>query len=90
MQFMIRIHSNAKFYHARWLTRGIKTATKQSYTKTVLLPQTNFPARHGGRKRVEMDNYLIEVSFCYLYAQSHKLFLESNHRIKIKTSTKQL
>lgn len=47
--------------------RGIKNAAKTSYTKTVLLPQTNFPARLGGKKRVEMDNYLIEVGLLHLF-----------------------
>lgn len=48
--------------------RGMKNAAKQSYTKTVLLPQTNFPARLGDKKRVEMDNYLIEVSLLHFYS----------------------
>lgn len=42
--------------------RGVKNAVKQNYTKTILLPQTNFPARLNGKKRVDMDSYLIEVS----------------------------
>jgi len=57
-EFTLRTY--AEFCHAMWL-RGMKSAAKQSYTKTVLLPQTNFPARLSGRKRVEMDSYLIEV-----------------------------
>lgn len=50
----------AKFYYAMWF-RSMSSAAKPSYTKTVLLPQTEFPARHSGKKRVEMDSYLIEV-----------------------------
>ncbi|XP_011689136.1 PREDICTED: isoleucine--tRNA ligase, mitochondrial [Wasmannia auropunctata] len=63
--FMLRTY--AEFCRAMCL-RGMKSAAKQSYTKTVLLPQTNFPARIGGRKRVEMDSYLIEkCGFLELY-----------------------
>lgn len=43
----------------RLYTKAVKTESK--YTKTVLLPQTKFPLRLNGIKRVEMDNYLIEV-----------------------------
>lgn len=50
--------------------RGVKNDAKQSYTKTVLLPQTNFPARFSGKKRVEMDSYLIEVCLSHLFAVS--------------------
>lgn len=57
--FTLRTYT--EFYRAMWL-RSMKSAAKQSYTKTVLLPQTNFPARLGGGKRVEMDSYLIEVN----------------------------
>lgn len=34
----------------------------KKYTASILLPQTKFPNRLNGRKRVEMDNYLLEVS----------------------------
>jgi len=75
------LRTYAEFCHAIWL-RGMKSVAKQSYTKTVLLPQTNFPARLGGKKRVEMDSYLIEVdSLClftffsfYLLSKSERLF----------------
>ncbi|EZA61699.1 hypothetical protein DMN91_004103 [Ooceraea biroi] len=70
-EFIMRTY--AEFCHAWWLARGIKTAAKQNYTKTVLLPQTNFPARHSGKKRVEMDKYLIEkCGFLELYNWQRK------------------
>ncbi|XP_012524598.2 isoleucine--tRNA ligase, mitochondrial [Monomorium pharaonis] len=63
----LTVRTYAEFCRAMWL-RGIKSAAKQSYTKTVLLPQTNFPARLGGSKRAEMDSYLIEkCGFLELY-----------------------
>lgn len=63
------LRTYAEFCRAMWL-RGMKSAVKQSYTKTVLLPQTNFPARLGGKKRVEMDSYLTEVDLIYhLFSQ---------------------
>lgn len=52
--------------------RGIKNAVQQNYTKTVLLPQTDFPARYKGKKRVEMDSYLIEVGSLFLYINFSK------------------
>ncbi|EFN83779.1 isoleucine--tRNA ligase, mitochondrial [Harpegnathos saltator] len=53
--------------------RGVQNAAKQIYTKTVLLPQTNFPARLGGKKRTEMDSYLIEkCGFLELYKWQRK------------------
>ncbi|KAG5339675.1 SYIM protein, partial [Acromyrmex charruanus] len=68
--FTLRIY--AEFCHAIWL-RGMKSAAKQSYTKTVRLPQTNFPARLGDKKRVEMDSYLIEkCGFLELYNWQRK------------------
>lgn len=36
-------------------------AVEKKYTSTVLLPQTKFPNRLNGAKRVEMDNYLNDV-----------------------------
>ncbi|KAL0121316.1 hypothetical protein PUN28_006682 [Cardiocondyla obscurior] len=61
-----------EFCRVVWL-RGMKSAAKQSYTKTVLLPQTNFPARLGGAKRVEMDSYLTEkCGFLELYNWQRK------------------
>ncbi|XP_008551084.1 isoleucine--tRNA ligase, mitochondrial [Microplitis demolitor] len=35
-------------------------AVENKYSNTVLLPQTKFPSRLNGAKRIEMDNYLIE------------------------------
>lgn len=58
--FKSTFQTYAKLCYTLWL-RGMKSDTKQSYTKTVLLPQTNFPARLSGKKRVEMDSYLREV-----------------------------
>ncbi|XP_012218366.2 isoleucine--tRNA ligase, mitochondrial [Linepithema humile] len=56
-----------EFCYTLWF-RGMKNDAKQSYSKTVLLPQTNFPTRFSGKKRVEMDNYLIEkCGFLELY-----------------------
>ncbi|XP_029173959.1 LOW QUALITY PROTEIN: isoleucine--tRNA ligase, mitochondrial [Nylanderia fulva] len=67
----ITLQTYAKLCYTLWL-RGIKSDTK-SYTKTVLLPQTNFPARLGGKKRVEMDSYLIEkCGFLELYNWQRK------------------
>lgn len=63
----VTLRTCAKLPYTLWL-RGMKNATKQNYTKTVLLPQTNFPARLSGKKRVEMDSYLIEVALLSLYA----------------------
>lgn len=63
----VTLRTCAKLCCTLWL-RGMKSATKQNYTKTVLLPQTNFPARLGGKKRVEMDSYLIEVGLLSLNA----------------------
>lgn len=64
------LRTYAEFCRAMWL-RGMTSAAKQSYTKTVLLPQTNFPARLGGRKRVEMDSYLLEVDFSFIFFVFH-------------------
>lgn len=38
-----------------------KKAVENKYSSTVLLPQTKFPSRLNGEKRIDMDNYLIEV-----------------------------
>ncbi|XP_071637863.1 isoleucine--tRNA ligase, mitochondrial [Temnothorax longispinosus] len=66
------LRTYAEFCRAMWL-RGMKSAAKQSYTKTVLLPQTNFPARLSGSKRVEMDSYLLEkCGFLELYNWQRK------------------
>ncbi|KAJ8664842.1 hypothetical protein QAD02_006504 [Eretmocerus hayati] len=44
-----------------------KPAEKR-YTDTVLLPKTNFQARINGKKRVEMDQYLLDkCGFSHLY-----------------------
>ncbi|KAM0724506.1 Isoleucine--tRNA ligase, mitochondrial [Formica fusca] len=70
--FKSTFQTYAKLCYTLWL-RGIKSDTKQSYTKTVLLPQTNFPARLSGKKRVEMDSYLIEkCGFLELYNWQRK------------------
>ncbi|CAD6241934.1 GSCOCG00009383001-RA-CDS [Cotesia congregata] len=37
-----------------------KKAIENKYSSTVLLPQTKFPSRLNGEKRIDMDNYLIE------------------------------
>lgn len=60
------LRTSAEFCCALWF-RGIKNDAKQSYSKTVLLPQTNFPTRLSGKERVEMDAYLIEVSLLSLF-----------------------
>ncbi|KAL6259758.1 hypothetical protein P5V15_009672 [Pogonomyrmex californicus] len=68
----LTLRTYAEFCRVLWL-RGMKSAAKQSYTKTVLLPQTNFPARLAGKKRVEMDSYLIEkCGFFELYNWQRK------------------
>ncbi|XP_011881954.1 PREDICTED: isoleucine--tRNA ligase, mitochondrial [Vollenhovia emeryi] len=66
------LRTRAEFCRAMWL-RGAKSVARQSYTKTVLLPQTNFPARLGGAKRLEMDSYLLEkCGFLELYNWQRK------------------
>ncbi|KAL6442003.1 hypothetical protein ACFW04_002386 [Cataglyphis niger] len=70
--FKSTFQTYAKLCYTLWL-RGMKSDTKQSYTKTVLLPQTNFPARLSGKKRVEMDSYLREkCGFLELYNWQRK------------------
>lgn len=59
------LRTYAELCCALWF-RCMKNDAKQSYSKTVLLPKTNFPTRLSSKERVEMDDYLIEVSLLSL------------------------
>ena len=52
--------------HAKTLIRfyaGTQENVKtKKYTDTILLPQTKFPVKLIGESRIEMDEYLAEVS----------------------------
>lgn len=53
----------AKFSFRRY-AKTVKTVDNK-YTSTILLPQTKFPTRMDSDKRIEMDNYLTEVTLSY-------------------------
>lgn len=66
--------------HAKTLFR-LSSGTQQNvqtthFTDTVLLPQTKFPAKLVGEKRIEMDEYLAEVSMQKIFKKS--LILKRN------------
>ncbi|XP_046743314.1 isoleucine--tRNA ligase, mitochondrial [Diprion similis] len=54
------------------LLRYVQTSENvnaKKYTASILLPQTKFPSRINGKKRVEMDKYLLEkCGFSELYS----------------------
>lgn len=52
---------NTKSLIVRYVQTSENVNAKK-YTASILLPQTKFPNRLNGKKRIDMDNYLLEVN----------------------------
>ncbi|XP_046813079.1 isoleucine--tRNA ligase, mitochondrial isoform X2 [Vespa crabro] len=59
--------------HIRNLQDAAKDKVNKKYTETVILPQTDFQLRLNGKKRIDMDKYLLEkCGFLDLYRWQRK------------------
>ena len=52
-------HGKALIRYYSGTQKNVKT---RQYTDTILLPQTNFPSKLTGQKKIEMSEYLAEVN----------------------------
>lgn len=48
------------------LQDAAKDKVNKKYTETIILPQTDFQLRLNGKKRVDMDKYLLEVNIVFI------------------------
>lgn len=64
--FCILKYTKSYKNHIRNLQDAAKNKVNKKYTETIILPQTDFQVRLNGKKRIDMDKYLLEVNIVFI------------------------